>query len=172
MARYAKDPDLMTALRKTLLLFVAVAALAVCAAAVAATVTHEDDSPSPEHTVRDFLLAAVSRHDGLDACRYLTGQALAHVHAIEPRGMSCEAVVSDYAHLELGGDRVDTEAAVKALDYRTEPEPGGRERVTASAGGHSLSFVLRRATQRELVEYAKPPTPWRIDAGLDALVAR
>jgi hypothetical protein len=162
----------MTGLRNTLLAFVATAALLVCAVTIAAEVTHNDDSPSPDHTVRDFLLAAVARHDGLRACRYVTRQALVHVHAIEPRGMSCEAAVSDYAHLNLGGDRVDAEAAVKALDYRAEAEPRGRERVTVSAHGESRSFVLRRATQRELVEYLRPPTPWRIDAGLDALVKR
>jgi hypothetical protein len=153
----------MTTLRKT---------LAVCAVAVAAEVTHGDDSPSPAHTVRDFLLAAVARHDGLHACRYVTRQALVDIHAIEPRGMSCEAAVASYAHLDLGGDGVHTEAAVKALDYRTTPEAGGRERVTVSANGDSRSFVLRPATQRELVEYSAPPTPWRIDAGLDALVTR
>jgi hypothetical protein len=162
----------MTALRKTLLVFIAAAALLVSAAAVAAQVTHDDDSPSPAHTVRDFLLAAVTRHDGLRACRYVTSQALVHLHAIEPRGMSCEAAVAVYARLDLGGDGVDTEAAVKALDYRTQAEAGGRERVTVSSHGGSLSFVLRRATQPERVEYLDPPTPWRIDAGLDALVKR
>jgi hypothetical protein len=162
----------MTTLRRTLIAFAATAVLLVCAVAVAAEVTHDNDSPSPAHTVRDFLLAAVTRHDGLRACRYVTSQALVHIHAIEPRGMSCEAAVAIHAHLDLGGDRIDTEAAVKALDYRTAPEAGGRERVTVSKGGASLSFVLRRATQRERVEYLDPPTPWRIDAGLDALVKR
>jgi hypothetical protein len=162
----------MTALRRTLVLFAVTAAIAVGAIVVASMVTHADDSPSAQHTVRDFLVAAVARHDGLDACRYVTRQALVEVHAIEPRGMSCEAAVSTSAHLTLEGVRVDTEAAVKALTYRAEDEAGGRVRVTVSAHGSSRSFVLRRATRRELVEFADPPTPWRIDTGVVGLLAR
>jgi hypothetical protein len=155
----------MHRLRRMLIPFAATAVLTVCAVAVAATVIHDDDSPTPEHTLRDFLLAALSRHDGLRACRYVTREALVDIHAIEPRGMSCEAAVSDYAHLDLGGESVVTEAAVKGLSYKARPESGGRVRVTVSSGGDSRSFVLRKATQRELVEYENPPTPWRIDAG-------
>jgi hypothetical protein len=162
----------MTALRRTLMLFGVTAAIAVGAIVVASVVTHADDSPSPQHTVRDFLVAAVARHDGLDACRYVARQALVDVHAVEPRGMSCEAAISSYAHLTLGGERVDTEAAVKALTYRVDDEADGRARVTVSANGASRSFVLERATRRELVEYSAPPTPWRIDSGIDRLVGR
>ena len=162
----------MTALRRTLLMFGAAAALVPCAVVAASVVSHDDDSPSPQHTVRDFLVAAVARHDGLRACRYVTREALVDVHVIEPRGMSCEAAVSSYAHLTLGGERIDTEAALKSLTYRAEPEPGGRERVTVSAHGASRSFVLRRGTRRELVEYLAPSTPWRIDAGVTGLLTR
>ena len=56
---------------------VATAVLAVCAAAVASVVSHDDGSGTPAHTVRDFLLAALSRNDGLRACPYLTGEAQA-----------------------------------------------------------------------------------------------
>jgi hypothetical protein len=162
----------MTALRRTLLVFGATAALAVCAIAVASAVTHDDDSPSPQHTVRDFLLAAVSRHDGFDACRYVSQLTLVQVHAIEPRGMSCEAAISSSAHLTLGGRRITTEAQVKSLTYRAEAEPDGRERVTVSWRGASRSFVLRRATRSELVELGAPPTPWRIDSGVPELLTR
>jgi hypothetical protein len=155
---------------RPLLALVATAVLAVCAVAVASAVTHDDDSPTPEHTVRDFLLAAVSRHDGIDACRYVTRQALVDIHAVEPRGKSCEAAFSTSAHLELGGRSVVTEATVKGLSYEAEPESGGRVRVTVSSGGDSRSFVLRKATQRELVEYSTPPTPWRVDVGVVPLL--
>jgi hypothetical protein len=161
----------MTALRKALIAFLATAALVVCAAAVAAAVSHDDDSPTPAHTVRDFLVAAVAQHAGITACPYLSQQAQARLAAREPRGMSCTTAIADHAHLDLGSD-VDTEAAIKALDYRTEAEAHGRERVTVSASGHGVSFVLRRATQSELVAFSAPPTPWRIDAGLDAVMSR
>lgn len=157
---------------RTLVAFVATAAIAVCAISVASAVTHDDGSPSPQHTVRDFLVAAVARHDGLRACRYVAREALVDVHEVEPRGMSCEAAVSSYAHLELGGRRIDTEAAVKALTYRVRNEPDGRELVTVSASGDSRSFLLRRATQNERVEYLAPATPWRIEAGFVALLGR
>jgi hypothetical protein len=159
-------------MHRVLIAFAASAVLAVCAVAVASTVTHDDDSPTPEHTVRDFLLAAVSRHAGLDACRYVTRDALVDIHAVEPRGMSCEAAFSSSAHLDLGGKRIVTEAAVKALSYQTETESDGRVRVTVSSGGDSRSFVLRKATQRELVEYSTPPTPWRVQAGVVPLLRR
>jgi hypothetical protein len=160
----------MHVLRKPLVAIAVIAVLAVGAVAVSAAVTHDDDSPSPEHTVRDFLLAAVSRHDGLRACRYLSEQAVIDIHRVEPRGMSCEATISDYAHLELGGKVVTTEAAVKGLTYDAETGSDGTVTVTVSSGGAARSFVMRRATQRELVEYLKPPTPWRVEAGVVPLL--
>jgi hypothetical protein len=159
-----------SAMRRSLVAIVVMAVLTVGAVAVAATVTHDDDSPSPEHTVRDFLLAAVSRHDGLRACRYLGEQAVIDVDRGEPRGMSCEAAVSDYAQLTLGGSRFTTEAAVKGLTYRAETARDGTVTVTVSSGGAARSFALRRATRRELVEYLQPPTPWRIEAGVAPLL--
>jgi hypothetical protein len=157
-------------MRQSLIAIAVIAVLAVGAVAVAAAVTHDDDSPTPEHTVRDFLLAAVSRHDGLRACRYLGEEAVIGVRTVEPRGMSCEAAVSDYANLTLGRNRVTTEAAVKGLTYRAETDSDGRVMVTVSSGGAARSFILRRATRRELVEYLDPPTPWRIEAGVVPLL--
>lgn len=162
----------MTALRRTTVLFGVTAAIAVAALAGAATFTHDDGSGSPEHTVRDFLVSAVAEHDGFQACRYVTRRTLLEVHAAEPSGMSCEAALSADARLTLGRDTVDTEAAVKALSYRAEPEAGGHMRVTVSAHGDSRTFVLRRGTRRELGEFEAPHTPWRIDAGVAALLAR
>jgi hypothetical protein len=162
----------MTPLRWTLLLFGATAAIAAGAFAVAAATTHDDRSGTPEHAVRDFLINAVAEHDGLDACRYVTARSLLELRAADPPGMSCEAAVSSNAHLTLGGERVDTEAEVKALTYGAEPEPDDRMRVTVSARGRSRTFVLQPATQRELVEYDRPPTPWRIDSGLVELTRR
>jgi hypothetical protein len=162
----------MTALRKTLVLFGLTAAIAVGAFAVAAATTHDDGSGTPEHTVRDFLVSAVAKHNGFQACRFMTRRSLLELHAAEPRGMSCEAALSSYARLTLGGERVDSEAAVKALAYRVDDEAGGRVRVTVSAHGDSRTFVLRHGTRRELGEFQAPPTPWRVDGGVGALVAR
>jgi hypothetical protein len=36
----------------------------------------------------------------------------------------------------------------------------------------SLRRDTRRATRRELAEFQAPPTPWRVKAGVGALVAR
>jgi hypothetical protein len=162
----------MTALRKTLLLFGVTAATAVAAFAVAGATTHDDGSGTPEHTVRDFLVSAVAEHNGFQACRYVTRRSLLALQASDPRGMSCEAALSSYARLTLGDEHVDSEAQVKALDYRVADEADGRVRVTVSAHGDSRTFVLRPATRRELVEYRAPATSWRIDSGLDGLLAR
>ena len=162
----------MTPLRRTLLLFGVTAATAVAAFAGAAAFTHDDGSGTPEHTVRDFLVAAVAERNGSVACGYLTRRTLREVRAAEPRGMSCVTALAASPHLTLGRESVDTEAEVKALTYRAEREAGGRSRVTVSADGDSRTFVLRRATRRELVEYAAPPTPWRIDSGIRGLLTR
>jgi hypothetical protein len=162
----------MTALRRTLVLFGVTVAFAVAAFAVAAAMTHDDDSGTPEHAVRDFLVSAVAEHNGFQACSYLTTRSVRELQAAEPRGMSCEAVLASYARLILGGDRVDTEAAVKALTYRVADEGGGRARVTVSAHGESRTFVLRPGTRRELEEFEAPSTPWRIGTGVAGLVAR
>jgi hypothetical protein len=160
----------MHRLRRPLIAFTATAVIAVCAAVVSSAVTHGDnDSPTPEHTVRDFLVDAVAQSAGIDTCPYLTPKAQAEMEAVEPRGMSCVTAVATSAHLDLGGKRIDTEAAVKALTYRAEAESGDRVRVTVSDGGDSRTFVLRRATQRELVEFSAPPTPWRVDEGAVSL---
>jgi hypothetical protein len=162
----------MTAMRRTLVLFGVTAAAAVTALAGAAAFSHDDDSGTPEHTVRDFLVSAVAEHDGSDACGFLTRHTLLEVQAAEPRGMSCVTALSSSARLTLGRETVDTEAEVKALSYRAEPEAGNRSRVTVSAHGDSRTFVLRRATRRELVEFAAPSTPWRIDSGIRGLLAQ
>ena len=162
----------MTPLRKTVVLFGVTAAIPVVALVGAATFTHDDASGSPDHTVRDFLVSTVAERDGFDACTYVTRRALAELHAVERPGMICEAELGSYARLTLGGETIDTEAAVKALDYRDERESGGRIRVTVCAHGDGRTFVLRRATRRERDEFAAPLTPWRVDAGVNGLVAR
>ena len=154
------------------MIFGATAAIALGGFAVAAAMTHDDGSGSPEHTVRDFLVSAVAEHNGFQACGYLTDRSQREVQADEPRGMLCEAVLSSDARLTLGGERVDSEAAVKALNYRVAREPDGRERVTVSAHGESRTFVLRLGTRRELGEFSAPPTPWRIESGVASLLAR
>ena len=162
----------MTALRRTLVLFGVTAAAAVTALAGAAAFTHDDDSGTPEHTVRDFLVDAVVDHDGMDACAYASSRSLRRLQAAAPRGMSCVTAVADHAELTLGGEPIATEAAMKALTYRAERHADGGERVTVSGHGDSRSFLLRRATQSERVEFEAPHTPWRIDAGFVELIAR
>jgi hypothetical protein len=158
------------AVRRALLFFGATAAIAVGVVALATAVARDTDSGSPTGTVRDFLLNAVAENDGFGACRYLTRRALLEVHAVEPPNTSCEGALSSAA-LVLGNDRVDDEAGVKRLSYRAERR-GDRVRVTASADGAARTFVLRKASRRELQEFQAPPTSWRIDAGVDALLKR
>ncbi len=154
------------------MIFGTTAVIVVGAFAVAAAMTHDDGSGSPEHAVRDFLVSAVAEHNGFQACLYLTRGSQLAVEAGAPRDMSCEATLSTYARLVLGGEHVNSEAAVKALTYRVEPEPGGRERVTVSAHGVSRSFLLRQGTQAELGEFQAPSTQWRIASGVGGLLAR
>jgi hypothetical protein len=144
-------------------------AFAIAALAVAAAVTHDNHAGTPQHTVRDFLLSAVVDRDGLDSCPYLTDRALRRVRAAEPRGMSCVTALAA-ARLVLGGRRIDDDAEVKALSYRTLPD-GAEVRVTISAGGASRTFVLRRATRSEANAFKAPATPWRIDSGVLGLLA-
>jgi hypothetical protein len=162
----------MTPLRRTLLLFGVTAATAFAAFAGAAAFSHDDDSGTPEHTVRDFLVSAVVDHDGMVACAYGSSRSLQRLEAAAPRGMSCVTAVADHAQLTLGGQRITTEAAVKALTYRAERQADGGERVTVSGHGDSRSFLLRRATLSDRVEFDAPHTPWRIDAGFVELLAR
>lgn len=158
------------AVRRAVLILGATAAIAVGAVALAAAVAHDTGSGTPEHTVRDFLIDAVVDSDGFGACRYVTRHALVEVHAVEPPGTSCEAALSS-ARLTLGGEIVDREAAVKRLSYHVERRDG-RAWVTVGADGAARTFVLRRGSRRELAEFEAPPTPWRIDSGVDALVRR
>jgi hypothetical protein len=158
------------AVRRTLLVFGATAAIAVGVFVLATAVARDTGSGSPTVTVRDFLLNAVAEHDGFGACRYLTRRALLEVDAVEPPHTSCEGALSS-ATLVLGKDRVDDESGVKRLPYRAERR-GDRVRVTVSAGGAARTFVLRKGSRRELQEFQAPPTSWRIDAGVDALVRR
>jgi hypothetical protein len=156
------------AVRRGLVILGATAAIAIGAFALAAAVAHDSRSGTPEHTVRDFLINAVADHDGFGACRYLTRHALLKVHAVEPPGASCEAALSA-ARLTLGGTNLDREAAVKGLSYRVERRDR-RVLVTVGANGATRTFALRRGSRRELGEFEAPPTPWRIDSGVDALV--
>lgn len=158
------------AVRTTVIVFAVTAVVAVAALAAAAAVTHDDDSGSPQHTVRDFLVSAVVDQEGLVACPYLTDHALQRVRAFEPRGMSCVTAMAS-AGLTLGGERVDAESEVKALSYRTERR-GQQVRVTVSTGDAAHTFVLLPATRTEMDEFSPPPTQWRIDSGIDALMPR
>ena len=68
----------------------------------------------------------------------------------------------------LGGLAVASDGQVDAL--HSSVRSAGPERiVTVSHAGRSIRFTLRRGNEVELSEFAPPPTPWRIDAGVDRL---
>ena len=156
------------AVRRTVLALGAAVAIAASAFALAVAGGHDIDAGSPEDTVRDFLVTAVVDGDGVDACGYLTPRAVLALRTVEPRDTTCHEALTR-ARLELGGDSVDDEAAVKGLSYRVERR-GERAWVTVSARGAARTFALRRASRQERLEPDPPPTPWRIDAGVDPLV--
>jgi hypothetical protein len=156
------------ALRRTVLLFSGVLVVTLGVAVAAVAFGRDSKSATPEGTVRDFLVTAAVDQDGVDACDYLTGHAVAELAAVEPRDTSCEQAL-DAATLTLGRDALDTEAAVKTLSYR-EQSSGDRARVTVEADGVARTFTLRKVD-------TPPPagmlssTPWRIESGVTALTA-
>ena len=160
----------MTLVLRTVLSFGATAVIAVGAFAASAAVSHEHGSGAPEHAVRDFLIDAVVDHDGMEACAYGSSGSLQRLQALVPRGMTCVTAVADHAPLTLGGERITTEAEVKALRYSDRRQADGGERVTVSAHGDSRSFLLRSESQSERVEFDAPRTPWRIDKGFVELL--
>jgi hypothetical protein len=145
---------------------VALAAVAVAGSAVAA-VRHES-APTPNDTVRGFLVTAVVDQDTVTACKYLTSHAKAEIAAAEPRATPCEQGLMG-ARLTLGGDALGSEAAVKLLRYHARQD-GGRARVTVQANGATRAFTLRRVTGQSFAGPG-PDGSWRIDGGVGALVA-
>jgi hypothetical protein len=157
-------------MRRTLLVLAAAAVLAVSAFALAAAKTGGAAAASPEGTVRGFLIEAVVNRGGVRACRYLTGGAVRALAAVEPPDTSCEVALSS-ARLTLGDERPNQESSIKRLAYSVE-QRGARTWVTVSADGAAQTFGLRKSSARELTEFQPPPTPWRIDSGVDVLVSR
>ena len=124
----------------------------------------ENESGTPAHTVRDYLVVAVVDHDGVDACRYLTPHATRQVIAVQPPGTTCSLALSS-ARLVLGRDHVRDEAAVKELAYNVRVR-GDRAWVRVSADGAARTFVLRKAPASRLAGYDLPHSPWRIESGV------
>jgi hypothetical protein len=145
---------------------VALAAVAVAGSAVAAG-RHQAD-PTPQDTVRAFLVTAVVDQDTVTACEYLTTHAKAEIAAAEPRDTPCEQGLMG-ARLTLGGDAIGSEAAVKLLRYDAQDD-GGRARVTVQANGATQAFTLRKVTGESFAGPV-PDGPWRIDGGVGAVVA-
>jgi hypothetical protein len=156
------------AVRRAVLGFAAVAVIAVGAFLGARAVARNLDPGTPASTVRDFLITTVADRDGVDACRYLTPHATRQVAADEPRDTPCPAAL-EFARLTLGRGTVRLESTIKGLSYRVEKR-GDRSQVTVEADGAARTFELRKATASELAEFEAPPTPWRIDSGVVALV--
>jgi hypothetical protein len=156
------------AVRQTALLMAGTAALAVSAVALGTAIGRDTGAGSPAGTVRAFLTEAAIENNGVAACRYLTSDAVRRLAAVEPRDTSCENALRS-ARLTLGGRLIEQESALKALDYRVE-QSGERARVTVSGNGAARSFTVRRATASELDEFQPPPTRWRVDGGVNALL--
>jgi hypothetical protein len=155
-------------LRRTVLAFAVMVALAAGAFIAADVARHDTGAGSPAGTVRDFLITAVTDRDGTDACTYLTADAVRELAFAEP-DTECPTALAP-AHLTLGGEALADGASVKGLAYHVR-QSGGRAWVTVSAHGATHTFTLRRATAEERAEFDPPDTPWRIDTGVDALVA-
>jgi hypothetical protein len=131
------------------------------------------DSPiaTPEGTVRSFLIWGVVDHNGFEACRYLTRAAVLESHALGyAQDADCQAMF-DTASLRLGSVQIAEESQVKRLSYRVSQKDRHAE-VTVTGDGASRMFLLRRGTAEELDEFNEPPTPWRIDSGVSALLPR
>jgi hypothetical protein len=156
------------AVRRTALVIAATAVLAVSAVALGTALGRDTGAGSPAGTVRDFLIVAAVDRNSVGACRYLTARAVRRVENVEPPHTSCEIALWA-ARLRLGSRLIDQESAVKGLTYRAE-QRGERARVTVSGDGSALTFGLRRATATERDEFQAPPTPWRIDSGVERLV--
>jgi hypothetical protein len=156
------------ATRRALMGLAAAAVVAVAAFLGARAVARDDASGTPAHTVRDFLIAAVAERNGLGACAYLTPHAVDEVLAAEPHGAQCRTVLLS-AGLTLGSQAVRLESTFKGLTYDVE-QRSARARVTVRGYGGAHTFLLRKATQAELSEFQPPPTSWRIDSGVSALV--
>jgi hypothetical protein len=159
----------MRPLRRTGLALAVVAVLAVATVMLAAATSADSGAGSPAATLRSFLINASVDQAGVEACRYLNPHARAQLERAEPPHTSCEIALSA-ARLRLGDENVDSEAAVKGLSYRVEQQ-GDVARVTVGAHGAERAFTLRKATSQERDEFRAPPTSWRVDSGVDALVA-
>jgi hypothetical protein len=132
---------------------------------------HSAEVARPAGTVESFLIAAAVDHDGFTACSYLSVHARDEARALAPfADASCEATMS-LARLRLGNELVQQESQVKALRYAVR-RSGRRAQVGVAGDGGATTFVLTGATTAELQEFRAPPTPWRIDSGIAALLPR
>jgi hypothetical protein len=152
--------------RRAAILTALAALLAVGGVAFGTALGRDHGENSPAGTVRAFLTDAVIERNGVVACRYLTPGARERVEAATSPDASCPIALSSVG-LRLGGRTIAQESDVKKLDYRVE-QRGARAWVTVGAGE---SLGLRRATAADLREFQAPPTDWRIDSGVDRLVA-
>ena len=156
------------AVRRTATLPALAAAVAVGAVVGGIALGKGDAEATPAGTVRAFLTSAVVQNNGVAACRYLTTGAGRRVTEPTAPEAGCHITLSS-VHLRLGGRSIAAESALKTLDYRVE-QRGAQARVTVAAGGSAVTFGLREATAAELSEFRAPPTPWRIDSGVERLV--
>lgn len=156
------------AVRSVLMSFGAIAAVAGVAIVMSVVGGHDANTSSPKDAVRDFLVTSVVNSDGVGACGYLTPGAARALRTVEPRDETCHEALAD-TQLVLGNERVNDEAQVEHLDYRTAQQ-GDRATVTISAAGGAMTLRLRRASAAELGGPVAPATPWRIDSSVDRLV--
>jgi hypothetical protein len=147
---------------------VVAALVAVVAAGSAVAAVRHESAPTPQDTVRAFLVTAVVDRDTVTACKYLTSRGQAEIAAAEPRHTPCEQGLMG-AKLTLGGDTIGSDAAAKLLRYHAQQD-GGRARVSVQADGATRTFTLRRVTGKSFAGPG-PDGPWRIDGGVGVLVA-
>jgi hypothetical protein len=138
------------------LLAAGVAAVLAVAFALTARAVLADPLPdTPQATVRDFLSAALVEQNPTAACGYLTPRAR---KSFEP-GQDCATFFS--ALPSTSNRRLDR--------LRITTRADGRARIVRAG---RWSFVLRPASAEALSEFQAPPTDWRIDSGVAALMGR
>lgn len=161
----ATAPRPSPSLRRGVILLAAFGLAALVAVVLVVRWSRTETTATPSGTVKAFLLASVVDNNGFEACRYLDTATLREARS---SGASCESMLSG-ARLRLGPEQIDREAEVEQLTYRARLRDG-RAAVTVTAHGTSRLFLLRRGDAEELEEFQAPPTPWRIDSGVAAVL--
>jgi hypothetical protein len=128
--------------------------------------TSSDTSVDAEQTVRDFLVATYVDTDGEAACGYLSLHEQRQVTAFAGSTTCRDALNDPAAASEL--------AAAMTTSRQVRDLPAG---VTLAGGDATVRlgggvFLLRPATAKDQSQFNAPPSYWRIDSGVTALLRR